>query len=163
MQKKYLGSLFGTLQNVEFKNFKVQTCNKAATLKTYICQGLKEAAAIQKGPRYVSFFVVTKHGIAQTSTENHLNFHMCVYTVRSYEGKKNCIYYDPSAECFKHHIPQVIRDLPSPKMTTTTRIYGEQSQSEDCVYQCMKYVIALHTGQTEFRPDLQQKHFKYQR
>lgn len=81
---------------------------------------------------------------------------MCIYTVRSLNGENESIYYDPSPECYGHHIPKCIRDLGKPKIRRT-RAYGTASMFEDCMYQCFKYMIALHTNEIQFTP----KNYEY--
>lgn len=126
-----------------------------------ITQGIKAAKTAEEAKEtahFVSFFVFTKHDTNEKADVKHFNMHMCVYTIRSIGKTKDSIYFDPSPECYGHAIPKCIRDLQYPKMTKR-RSYGIPSLFEDCAYQCFKYVLALHTGEMEFAPDLKQIDF----
>lgn len=59
-------------------------------------QGLKATKKSKDEPQFVSFSVLAKHGSKETAADNHLDMHISVYTVRSLNGVKDCIYYDPS-------------------------------------------------------------------
>lgn len=161
LSSQYLNSAFGKLR--AYKEFEQQNIKSHETLKRKIYDGLRKADTAHDVPSYVSFVVMAKHGSTETKSDKHLDMHMCVYTVRSVDGRKDCIYFDPVAEAYKHHIPELIRDLPSPLMETATRSYGTASQRNDCVYQSMKYIIGLHTGELNFSPDVSQQNFRYVR
>lgn len=152
---------FGKLR--AYKKFEQQNIKSHKSLIRKIYDGLKKAKTADGVPSYVSFVVMAKHGSTETKLDRHLDMHMCVYTVCSVDGRKDCVYFDPVAEAFKHHIPELIRDLPSPHMETATRSYGTASQRNDCVYQSMKHIIALHAGELNFCPDVSQQNFRYVR
>lgn len=142
--------MFGNNHAKALQDVGVTAINGKAGVKTQIYDGLKEARKSKDAlPNYVSFFVLCKHDTTQKITEKHMEFHMTVFTVRSSgRDKKDGLYFDPSG--FEYPIPHWLRDLPLPKFENFIRSYGNKSQIEDCVYQCLKYIIGLVTGEIEF-------------
>lgn len=162
MSPNYIGSVFGRNTSKTLKAVKVTTTRNPDTITKLISQGLKaskKTATTDDSANFVSFFVFSQHGVTVAPTEKHMDMHVCVYTVRYWNNMKDCIYYDPSPECHRHNIPSCVRDLRYPVVRSSTRSYGAASMVEDCMYQCFKYVIGLHSGEIQFVPDMSQQHF----
>lgn len=75
----------------EFKEMSSWCVKKPGTIKDYITRGLSKGSKTSNEPRYVSFFVPRKFGTAEKKNKIQMNFHMCVFTVRSNEGVKDGI------------------------------------------------------------------------
>lgn len=159
MSEHFLGSLFGNRRDKRFKNVNTTTIYDKDSIGRYIRDGLKVAESSGETSEVVSFFVFAKHGSSDSGDEKHLDMHVCVYTVKRQDGKKDCVYYDPSPECKKHSVPTCVRDFRESMIRSSTRSFGKESQLEDCMFQCFKYVIQLHTGQIQLQTDLKLKHF----
>lgn len=157
--KKYLGTIFGKNRSKTLQALKVTTIDKHESISRYISAGLEAARTTDDSIQYVSFFVFTKHGSKETAHEKHMDMHVCVYTIRSSKEGKDCAYFDPAPNSHGHNIPVCVRHLRKPVVRSSTRLYGTALQQEDCMYQCFKYVIGLHTGHIDFIPNLNNKYF----
>lgn len=147
MSPSYLGFISGSKHNKTFKQIDDKLINKPATIKKRIYDGF---AKLNGTTKYVSFFVFCQHNPTGTARDNQLNLHVCVYTIRSANNVRDAEYFDPSAEVFGHAIPKFLRDMRDPKVELLTRTYGAASRLDDCLFQCMKHVIELHTDCISF-------------
>lgn len=135
----------------EFKEIAKWGVKNLNSIKSYIRDGLRVVSKTKPfGPHYVSFLVPRKHSTNEKSDKMHLNLHMCAYTIRSHEGSKDgkrniftyfhlndldiftAIYYDPSPECYKHEVPEVLDLLKKPAMQTFTYKFGVASGTSFC-------------------------------
>lgn len=153
MSRKFLGSLFGSNSSLELAAIAVKTFNNGETIERYIREGLKQSNRHGDDSEFVSFFVFVKHGTYGTKDEKQMDMHVCIFTVRrmkGLKGVKDYVYHDPSPESHKHIIPQYIARLQRPIFKTRTRTFGTPSHLDDCMYQCFKYVIELHSYERQF-------------
>lgn len=121
-------------------------------LKTWKC---KDGEAV-----HASFFVLIRHGKDVKASDKRLNFHMCLYTVRYCNKRYDSVLYDPAPEFYGNAVPSKIRDFKKIEMRSSTLLHGANSYKEDCVYQCMKYAIELHSGKMAFQANSNCKNFK---
>lgn len=162
LSNHYVGQIFGNLHKgiclilhtkicnrffytvTEFQELAKSGVRNPNTLKTFIDSGLSLNLKISS-PRYVSFFVPRKFDTDEKKNTAKLNLHMCVFTVRSYEGVKDgiktfpcftvfttfhnfiAIYYDPSPKCFSRGLPCELSELTKPALKSFTKTYGVAS------------------------------------
>lgn len=150
--EKYLGNFFGQLSDVKLnglvKGLATRTPN---VVRKEIYNGLKAAKASSTNPessQFVSFLVATKRQGSQKATDMNLDMHMCVYTVRKDGDVKNSIFFDPAPPCHQRSVSNYLLKLRQPELRSATLTHGPDSQANDCLYQCFKYLIGIQTGLT---------------
>ncbi len=144
-----IGSLSGNNRSKIFKEIAKKAIKTQSTITKSIYNGLAKVNNRKDDTKYVSFFVFTHHGSKSKSTDRIMDFHSCVYTMRCTNGVKDVVYFDPSIQQKQHPVPQFLKELRSPKHTLR-RAHGSAFQRDDCFFQCMRYITALHAGQLQF-------------
>lgn len=93
-------TLFFHNKAAEFKKLTNWDAIRPNSIKNYIANGLsdsKKRIAVEGAPHFVSFFAPRMLGTAQKKGVAHLNFHMCVVTIRSLgkikDGNTNILSY----------------------------------------------------------------------